>query len=88
MTITVEQLSNRLGLECFGKIQMRIESVANFYSATRSQLTFLTSDKKHQELNHRFNCAVITTGALAGEIKAEAVIISPDPQLSLQKPCH
>lgn len=85
MSITVKQLSNELGLDCVGNIQMNIESVANISTATHSQLSFLVSDKKQIEPDHQLDCAVITTSDLADKVNANAIIISPDPQLSFVK---
>lgn len=85
MPNTVEQLSSQLGLDCFGNMQMRIESVANFSKATRSQLKSLVSDNNKGQLNHQLDCAVIKTSELADNIKADALIISANPQLSFVK---
>lgn len=85
MPVTVEELSARLGLDCFGNVQMSLESVANFTDATHSQLTFLISGKMLGEMVHKHDCAVITTGELADKIDAAAIIISTDPQLSFAK---
>ena len=85
MSITVEELSARLGLNCFGNIQMDLDSVANFSSAGESQLTFLVSDKKRDGNATSSNGAVITTAEIAENIKAAAIIVSKNPQLSFVK---
>ena len=85
MSITVEQLSSQLGLDCMGNIHMSLDSVANYSNANPSQLTFLATDKKRNEIVDRIDGAVITTPDIANTINAGAVIFSDNPQLSFAK---
>ncbi len=85
MPLTVDELSQQLGLDYEGSTDALIESIASFSCATSGQLTFLNHDKNLSANNQNTDAIVITDQASAEKISAKAIIFSDHPQLSFAR---
>lgn len=85
MPITVDELSQHLGLYCNGCVGTLVESIASYSSAKSGQLTFLTTDKNLTHADRITDAIVITNESIAEKLTAKCVIISDHPQLSFAK---
>jgi UDP-3-O-[3-hydroxymyristoyl] glucosamine N-acyltransferase len=82
MRITVAEIVQRLGGECFGDTERVIDRIATLEAAGSSQIAFLANPRYRAQLATTQAGCVIVSPALAQEAVARSTaIVTPDPYL-------
>jgi len=82
ISLTVEALARSLNLQCRGRCDASLRSVASFTSAGTSDLCFLTSPRYIDQARRSACAAVIVPVDFGEDLGDKALIFSPNPHLS------